>query len=99
VGDDFGEAELDVLRARGIHTEVIEHVPGGKTFFWSGVYGWDLNDRETLDTQLNVFADFAPKLSEASKSADVVFLANTSPTSSATCAPGAATPVSLRWTR
>jgi sugar/nucleoside kinase (ribokinase family) len=79
VGDDFGEAELDVLRARGIRTDDIEHVTGGRTFFWKGVYGWDLNDRETLDTQLNVFETFEPKLSDAAKQADVLFLANIQP--------------------
>jgi sugar/nucleoside kinase (ribokinase family) len=79
VGDDFGEQEYEVLRARGINTDDIEHVSGGRTFFWRGEYGWDLNDRRTLDTQLNVFADFQPKLSEASRSADVVFLANIQP--------------------
>jgi sugar/nucleoside kinase (ribokinase family) len=79
VGDDFGEPEYEVLRARGVDTADIEHVHGGKTFFWAGEYGWDLNDRETLDTQLNVFADFEPKLSETSRSADVLFLANIQP--------------------
>jgi sugar/nucleoside kinase (ribokinase family) len=79
VGDDFGEAEYEVLRARGIETADIEHVAGGKTFFWRGEYGWDLNDRETLDTQLNVFASFEPKLSETSRAADVLFLANIQP--------------------
>ncbi len=79
VGDDFGEAEYAVLRARGIDTSDIEHVPGGKTFFWRGEYGWDLNTRETLDTQLNVFAEFQPKLSEVSSSADVLFLGNIQP--------------------
>lgn len=79
VGDDFGEEEYGVLRGREIDTGDIEHVPGGKTFFWRGEYGWDLNERETLDTQLGVFADFEPKLSEASQSADVVFLANIQP--------------------
>src|ERR1700732_3859451 len=58
VGEDFGNAEYAVLRDRGIDTADVERVPGGKTFFWKGVYGWDLNDRETIDTQLNVFADF-----------------------------------------
>src|ERR687897_2932104 len=47
VGDDFGEAEYEVLRSRGVATEDIEHVPGGKTFFWAGEYGYDLNSRET----------------------------------------------------
>jgi sugar/nucleoside kinase (ribokinase family) len=79
VGDDFTEAEYEVLRARGVDTSAIEHVPGGKTFFWQGKYGWDLNDRETLDTQLNVFADFQPKLSDAARAADVLFLANIQP--------------------
>jgi sugar/nucleoside kinase (ribokinase family) len=79
VGDDFGEAEYDVLRSRGVNTDDIEHVAGGKTFFWAGEYGWDLNDRKTLDTQLNVFAEFQPKLSETSRSSDVLFLANIQP--------------------
>ncbi len=79
VGDDFGDDELAVLEARGITTTDIERVSGGKTFFWRGVYGWDLNDRETLETQLNVFAEFQPKLSAESRCADVVFLANIQP--------------------
>ncbi|HEY2770504.1 MAG TPA: PfkB family carbohydrate kinase [Solirubrobacteraceae bacterium] len=79
VGDDFGDAEYEVLRSRGVDTSDIEHVPGGKTFFWAGEYGWDLNDRDTLDTQLNVFAEFEPKLSEQSRSAEVLFLANIQP--------------------
>ena len=79
VGEDFGEEEIAVLDARGIRTGDIERVPGGRTFFWRGVYGWDLNDRETLDTQLNVFAQFQPKLSEESRAADVLFLANIQP--------------------
>ncbi|TMM02033.1 MAG: sugar kinase, partial [Actinobacteria bacterium] len=54
-------------------------VPGGSTFFWRGSYGWDLNDRDTLETQLNVFADFQPKLSQAAREADVLFLANIQP--------------------
>jgi sugar/nucleoside kinase (ribokinase family) len=79
VGDDFGEDEYGVLRARGVNVDDIEHVPGGRTFFWSGEYEYDLNNRHTHDTQLNVFADFRPKLSEGSRSADVVFLANIQP--------------------
>jgi sugar/nucleoside kinase (ribokinase family) len=79
VGDDFGEPEYEVLHARGIDTTDIEHVAGGKTFFWRGEYGWDLNSRETLDTQLNVFAEFAPKLSDASRNADILFLGNIQP--------------------
>jgi sugar/nucleoside kinase (ribokinase family) len=79
VGDDFGESEYAVLHARGVNTDDVEHVPGGKTFFWAGEYGWDLNDRVTLDTQLGVFADFEPKLSDASRAADFLFLANIQP--------------------
>ncbi len=79
VGDDFGEAEIAVLEGRGVRTADIERVSGGKTFFWKGVYGWDLNDRETLDTQLGVFEGFQPKLSEASRASDVLFLANIQP--------------------
>jgi sugar/nucleoside kinase (ribokinase family) len=79
VGDDFGEEEYAVLRAHDVHTQDIERVSGGKTFFWRGEYGWDLNERKTLDTQLGVFADFEPKLSEDSRSAEVLFLANIQP--------------------
>jgi cytidine kinase len=79
VGDDFGDAEYDVLHARGVNTDDVEHVPGGDTFFWKGEYGWDLNDRETLATELGVFGDFEPKLSEASKAAETLFLANIQP--------------------
>ncbi len=79
VGDDFGESELEVLRRRNIDTSGIEHVPGGQTFFWRGEYGWDLNSRETLDTQLGVFEHFQPKLSDSARASDVVFLANIQP--------------------
>jgi cytidine kinase len=79
VGDDFGEDEYAVLRARGVNTDDVEHVPGGETFFWRGEYGWDLNSRKTLDTRLGVFEGFRPKLSEVSRAADVVFLANIQP--------------------
>jgi sugar/nucleoside kinase (ribokinase family) len=79
VGDDFGEAELSVLRTRGTNVDDVEHVAGGKTFFWRGEYGWDLNSRETLATDLNVFADFKPKLSPATRDCEVLFLANIQP--------------------
>jgi sugar/nucleoside kinase (ribokinase family) len=79
VGDDFGPAELDVLSTRGSSIEDVERVTGGKTFFWKGKYGWDLNTRETLDTQLNVFEHFQPKLSDQSRASDVLFLANIQP--------------------
>jgi sugar/nucleoside kinase (ribokinase family) len=79
VGDDFGEAELAALQIRGSNIDDVERVAGGKTFFWKGKYGWDLNTRETLDTQLNVFEHFAPKLSQASRDSEVLFLANIQP--------------------
>jgi sugar/nucleoside kinase (ribokinase family) len=79
VGEDFGESELEVMRSRGVDVSDVERVAGGKTFFWRGEYGWDLNSRETLDTQLGVFEGFQPKLSERSKQSDVLFLANIQP--------------------
>ena len=79
VGDDFGDAELAILQTRGSNIDDVERVDGGKTFFWKGKYGWDLNTRETLDTQLNVFEHFVPKLSQASQDSDVLFLANIQP--------------------
>jgi sugar/nucleoside kinase (ribokinase family) len=79
VGDDFGEAEYDVLRGRGVEISGIERVAGGRTFFWQGEYGWDLNDRRTIETRLGVFADFEPKLSDDARRADVLFLANIQP--------------------
>jgi sugar/nucleoside kinase (ribokinase family) len=79
VGDDFEDEHHDVLATRGIVTDDIERVDGGKTFFWAGEYHYDLNSRDTLDTQLNVFEQFQPKLSQASQDADVLFLANIQP--------------------
>jgi sugar/nucleoside kinase (ribokinase family) len=79
VGDDFGESEYDVLRNRGVAVDDIEHVEGGETFFWAGRYERDLNIRHTLKTDLNVFEHFEPKLSEAARSCDVLFLANIQP--------------------
>jgi sugar/nucleoside kinase (ribokinase family) len=79
VGDDFGDAEFATLRTRGTNTDDVEQIPGGKTFFWSGVYSDNLNQRETLVTDLNVFETFDPKLSDNSKAADVLFLANIQP--------------------
>jgi len=61
VGDDFAKEDEQFLADRGIDLEGLEHVPG-KTFFWAGVYSADMNDRTTLRTDLNVFADFHPKL-------------------------------------
>jgi sugar/nucleoside kinase (ribokinase family) len=79
VGDDFGEEEFAVLEQRGIVTEDVERVAGGQSFFWRGRYEYDLNVAHTEDTQLGVFAEFEPKLSEASQNADTLFLANIQP--------------------
>ncbi len=79
VGDDFGPDEYAVLHGRDVNTDDIEHVEGGKTFFWSGVYHDNMNSRETLETDLNVFETFDPKLSDESKQCDVLFLANILP--------------------
>jgi sugar/nucleoside kinase (ribokinase family) len=79
VGDDFGEAELDLLRDRGVVVDDVERVEGGKSFFWRGRYEYDLNVAHTEDTQLGVFGEFEPKLSADSKDADVLFLANIQP--------------------
>ena len=80
VGGDFGEAEWDVFRRHSVNTQDVEIIPEGKTFFWSGRYEYDMNTAHTLDTQLNVFADFDPKLSDTSRDAEYVFLANIQPT-------------------
>ncbi|MDX6639805.1 MAG: hypothetical protein QOF12_816 [Solirubrobacteraceae bacterium] len=79
VGDDFGAEEMAILSTRGTNVDDVERVAGGKTFFWAGRYSSNLNERETLDTQLNVFETFQPKLSQASRDADVLFLANIVP--------------------
>ena len=79
IGGDFGEAEQKVFDRHGIDTSDLERIPEGKTFRWHGRYEYDLNVAHTLDTQLNVFADFKPKLSEAAKKARLVFLGNIQP--------------------
>jgi sugar/nucleoside kinase (ribokinase family) len=78
VGDDFGDEQLAVLEKRGVVTEDIERA-SGKTFFWQGHYEYDMNVAHTDDTQLNVFGDFKPKLSEASQQAEMLFLGNIQP--------------------
>jgi len=79
VGGDFGADERAVLEARGIDLRDLEVVPDGETFFWRGHYDFDLNTANTLETRLNVFADFDPKLSEISRSSEALFLANIQP--------------------
>jgi sugar/nucleoside kinase (ribokinase family) len=79
VGGDFGQDEQNVFDAHNVDTTDLEHVPEGETFRWYGRYDYDLNVAETLDTRLNVFADFKPKLSAESKNARLVFLGNIQP--------------------
>jgi sugar/nucleoside kinase (ribokinase family) len=80
VGGDFGEDEWAVFQRHAINTDDVEIVPNGMTFFWRGRYDYDMNTAHTLDTQLNVFETFDPKLSENSKNAKLLFLANIQPT-------------------
>lgn len=79
VGEDFPQEYIDLLKNRNIDVSGLEVVPGGKTFFWSGRYHNDLNSRDTLETQLNVLADFKPVVPEAYKDAEVVLLGNLHP--------------------
>jgi sugar/nucleoside kinase (ribokinase family) len=79
VGDDFADEHVELLRSRGIDVSDVERVAGGETFFWRGHYDHDMNVAHTDDTQLNVFGEFEPKLSEASRAADTLFLGNIQP--------------------
>jgi sugar/nucleoside kinase (ribokinase family) len=79
VGDDFAPEDAGLLASRGIDLTGLERVPGGKTFFWSGVYSADMNDRTTLRTDLNVFANFNPKLPESYRSEPYLLLGNIQP--------------------
>ncbi len=79
IGDDFADEDMAVFRGRNINLDGLQRVAGAKTFFWSGEYGFDLNVAKTRDTQLNVFADFRPNLSDRHLRPDVLFLANIQP--------------------
>jgi sugar/nucleoside kinase (ribokinase family) len=79
VGGDFEQEKLDLLKEKGINTDSIEIVPKGKTFYWKGKYHKDWNKRDTLNTQLNVLADFNPIVSNEDKSAKIVVLGNLHP--------------------
>jgi sugar/nucleoside kinase (ribokinase family) len=79
VGEDFPEAALEFLSSRGADLEGVDRIPGGRSFFWSGVYDYDLGDRETLATELNVFADFNPVLPGSYRDSRYCFLANIQP--------------------
>ena len=78
VGDDFPEEHVSFLKSREIDLQGLQRIPG-KTFHWSGKYGYDLNEAQTLDTQLNVLLDFKPELPAAYRNTDVLFLANIDP--------------------
>ena len=99
VGDDFGPDEYAVLHGRDVNTDDIEHVEGGKTFFWSGVYHENMNSRETLVTDLNVFETFDPKLSDASRRATSCSSRTSCRRCSSTSASSARTRSSSRSTR
>ena len=79
VGDDFAPEDVDLLASRNIDLTGLERVAGGRTFFWAGVYSADMNDRTTLRTDLNVFADFNPKLPPRYRSEPYLFLGNIQP--------------------
>jgi sugar/nucleoside kinase (ribokinase family) len=79
VGDDFPRAHLDLLHERGIDLGSLEVVPGKKTFRWTGEYGFDLNERTTLDIELNVFTEFKPVLPPSLRQTRFLFLANIDP--------------------
>jgi sugar/nucleoside kinase (ribokinase family) len=78
VGDDFAAEDEQLLADHKVDLEGLEKVPG-KTFFWSGVYSEDMNERTTLTTQLNVFADFNPKLPDSYRDSPYSFLGNIHP--------------------
>ena len=79
VGGDFTAEDGKVFVDHNIGTNDLERIANGKTFRWSGRYDYDLNVAHTLETQLNVFADFKPKLSDESKSSRLLFLGNIQP--------------------
>jgi sugar/nucleoside kinase (ribokinase family) len=78
VGEDFPAEHVKFLQSRDINTDGLQRIPG-KTFHWTGKYGYDLNEAQTLDTQLNVLTEFKPKLPESYRAAEYLFLANIDP--------------------
>lgn len=79
VGDDYDFEEIERLKARGVDVEGLQVKKGEKSFFWSGKYHMDMNTRDTLDTQLNVLADFDPVVPDSYKNCDFVMLGNLTP--------------------
>jgi sugar/nucleoside kinase (ribokinase family) len=78
VGEDFSSEEEAVLTRRGVDTQGLEHT-SGKSFHWTGSYLKSFNEAQTLNTELNVFAAFSPKIPDAYKDSDFLFLANIDP--------------------
>src|SRR5512147_2728791 len=78
VGEDFGEEQLAAFRGRAIDLEGLERM-AGKTFHWQGKYSWDLNSRDTVCTDLNVFEFFKPRIPARYRGSEVVFLGNIDP--------------------
>ena len=79
VGEDFDDRHVELMKSRNVDVSGLERVKG-RTFHWSGIYSTeDVNQRETLDTQLNVFAEFSPVLRAGHRESDIVFLANIDP--------------------
>lgn len=79
IGNDFPQAEIEELERRGVQTEGVERVPDKKSFFWSGKYHMDMNTRDTLITDLNVLADFNPKVPASYQGAEFLMLGNLMP--------------------
>ncbi|MGO1245346.1 MAG: PfkB family carbohydrate kinase [Sphingobacterium sp.] len=79
IGEDFGEDNLNILKSRGIDVDGVEVIPGGKSFFWSGKYHNDMNSRDTLATELNVLADFDPKIPQSYQDCEYLMLGNLTP--------------------
>lgn len=78
VGEDFPEEHIRFLHSRNIDTDGLQRIPG-RTFHWTGRYGYDLNEAQTLDTQLNVLTRFRPELPDSYRDAEYLFLANIDP--------------------
>lgn len=78
IGEDFGQ-NIDILKERNIDVEGVEIVKGGKSFFWSGKYHNDMNSRDTLVTELNVLADFDPKVPDSYQDCEFLLLGNLTP--------------------
>jgi sugar/nucleoside kinase (ribokinase family) len=79
IGEDFPKEEIKALEEKGVHFEGVETVKGGKSFFWSGRYHMDMNSRDTLVTDLNVLAQFDPKIPDSYQDCEFLMLGNLAP--------------------